>query len=219
VTDSARGTVGSVTVWPVKSMSGGADVERVAAEPQGLAGDREHALLDRRPLRDGRVLSARNVPGILRWRAARPDPTAPPVLTAPDGTSWCWTDPAVATALSDDLGVPVGLAPAGAHADLAASVLVTTTATHAAVEQATGRRLDAHRWRTNLTLDLDVPAFAEAAWEGRTMVVGDTVLRLLHPCKRCTIPTWEPGGTARSPELLQWFLEHTDGVFGINARV
>jgi uncharacterized protein YcbX len=45
------------------------------------------------------------------------------------------------------------------------------------------------------------------------------VLRLLHPCKRCTIPTWEPDGAVRSPELLQWFLDHTDGVFGINARV
>ena len=213
----AAGTVRTVTVWPVKSMAGGTPVEAVHAARRGLAGDRAHAVVDRRPLRDGHVLSARNAPGLLRWSAAATDDG--PELTAPDGHRWHWHDEGLPEVLSDDLGIPVGLAGPGSYSDLADSVLVTTTATHDGVEAGFGSALDARRWRTNLTLDLDAPAYAEDGWEGRTLVVGDVVLRLLHPCKRCTIPTWAPGGAERTPELLQWFHRERAGVFGINARV
>lgn len=214
----ARGRVAGLTVWPVKSMGGGRDVGSVAARPAGLAGDREYALVDRRPLRDGRVLSARSSPGLLRWTASRPD-GAPPVLTGPDGRRWEWADPALDGVLSEDLGLAVGRAGPGGYADLADSVLITTTATHAEVERRFGRPLDPRRWRTNLMLDLDAPPFAEAGWEGRTITVGDVALRLLHPCRRCTIPTWAPDGSARSAHLLPWLTEHAGSVFGINARV
>lgn len=214
---SVPGSVREVTVWPVKSMAGGTAVEQVRADVGGLAGDRAHAVVDRRPLRDGRVLSARTAPGLLRWTAAATDDE--PELTAPDGRRWAWSDDGLAEVLSEDLGLPVGLAARGGYSDLADSVLVTTVATHAGVEERFGRPLEAHRWRTNLTLELDAPAFAENAWEGRTLVVGEVVLRLLHPCKRCTIPTWAPGGRERTPELLAWFHREADGVFGINARV
>lgn len=213
------GSVRAVTLWPVKSMAGGTPVERVRAVRGGLVGDRAYALADRRPLRSGRVLSARNVPGILRWSArAGPGPEGP-VLTAPDGSTWRWSEPDLPGALSDDLGVPVDLCGPGAYADLPDSVLVTTVATHAGVEERFGAPLDARRWRTNLHLDLTAAAFAEHAWQGRALVVGDVVLRLLHPCKRCAIPSWAPGGRERTPELLRWFHRESDGRFGINARV
>lgn len=211
------GSVAALTVWPVKSMAGATAVDAVAADRSGLAGDRTHAVLDRRPLRDGTVLSARGVPGLLRWSAA-PGGDAP-VLTAPDGRTWHWDDEGLAEVLADDLGIPVSLAPAGRYSDLVDSVLVTTQATHDTVEQRFGQPLDTRRWRTNLHLEVSVPAFAEHGWEGRTLVVGDVVLRLLHPCKRCTIPTWEPGGARRTPELLRWFHREADATFGINARV
>jgi uncharacterized protein len=173
------------------------------------------------------VLSARNLPGILRWSASVLDGasgTAPsPVVTGPDGGGWAWDD-ALRDALRADLGAPVDLAGPGRFADLDDSVLVTTAATHTAVEQGFGQPLDARRWRTNLHLDLDAAGHAEQGWEGGALVVGDperdgVVLRLLHPCRRCTIPTWAPGGRERLPELLQWFHASAGGVFGINARV
>jgi uncharacterized protein len=219
---TATGEVRGLTVWPVKSMGGGTPVDAVAADRHGLSGDREHALLDRRPLRDGRVVSARSVPGVLRWTAAADD-DGEPVLTAPDGRGWHWSDDGLREVLSDDLGVPVDLAPRGRYADLVDSVLVTTQATHDATEAGYGRPLDARRWRTNLHLALDAQAFAEDGWQGRALHVGSgagaVVLRLLHPCRRCSIPTWEPGGGRRDPELLPWFLRERAGVLGINARV
>jgi uncharacterized protein YcbX len=220
----AVGRVQSLTVWPVKSMGGGTPVEAIGVDVHGLAGDRAHALLDRRPLRAGHVVSARNVPGLLRWSAAYPRTPAPhevpvPVVTGPDGTAWDWTDPRLAGAVSDDVGVPLAAAPAGRYWDLADSVLVTTQATHDGVEQLFGRPLELARWRTNLHLQLEAPAFAEHSWEGRTLHVGGVELALLHPCRRCTIPTWVPGGRERTPELLTWFHREHAGRFGINARV
>ena len=135
------------------------------------------------------------------------------------GRRWQWSDDGLAEVVSADLGVPVELVGPGHYSDLADSVLVTTAATHTAVEQGFGRVLDGRRWRTNVHLDGVVPPFEEHGWEGRTLTVGDVVLRLLHPCKRCTIPTWEVGGDKRTPELLEWFHRERDAVFGINARV
>lgn len=222
------GTVASLTVWPVKSMSGGTTVDAVWADVQGLAGDRAHAFVDQRPMRAGHVVSARNVPGLLRWSAAYErtpgDGDVPvPVVTGPDGVQRPWDDPALARAVSDDVGVPLAPAPAGRYWDLDDSVLVTTSATHDGVERLFGRPLEQDRWRTNVHLSLDAPAFAEHGWEGGRLHVGSgegaVVLRLLHPCKRCTIPTWAPGGRERTPELLAWFHREHAGRFGINARV
>jgi uncharacterized protein len=217
--EAVIGRVETVTVWPVKSMGGGSAADGVLAGPRGLAGDRAVALVDRRPLRNGRVLSARNLPGILRWSACWDDDPDGPAVTAPDGTAVRWSDPELPGLLVADLGVPVDRAPPGAYSDLADSVLVTTRATHRAVEQGFGQPVDLRRFRTNLHLDLSAPAFAEAGWEGRRLVVGEVVLQLLHPCRRCTIPTWQPDGRSRDPDLLRWFLQEAAGVFGINARV
>jgi uncharacterized protein YcbX len=45
------------------------------------------------------------------------------------------------------------------------------------------------------------------------------VVRLLHPCVRCAIPTRDPDTQAKSPELLRHLAAHHDTHFGINARV
>lgn len=221
---AATGTVGSLTIWPVKSMGGGTAVDAAWAGVAGLAGDRAHAFVDQRPMRAGHVVSARNVPGLLRWTATYPrtprDGDVPsPVVTGPDGMQRDWADPALAAAVSADVGVPLQPAPPGRYCDLDDSVLVTTQATHDGVEQLFGRPLELARWRTNLHLEGGWPAFSEHGWEGGRLVVGEVVLRLLHPCKRCTIPTWAPGGSARTPELLTWFHRQHAGRFGINARV
>jgi uncharacterized protein len=212
------GVLRRATVWPVKSMGGGADVEEVRADRGGLVGDRSHALVDRRPLRDGHVLSARNVPGILRWSACS-GRSGEPVVTAPDGSVRQWDEPGLRDALRDDLGIPVDLLGPGSYSDLEDSILVTTVGTHEEVERRFGRPLDVRRWRTNLHLDVDAAPFAEHGWEGRRLQVGEVSLKLLHPCRRCTIPTWTPDGRERTPELLAWFHRESDGRFGINARV
>jgi uncharacterized protein YcbX len=107
--------------------------------------------------------------------------------------------------------------PAGQQ-DLADSVLVTTAATLAALQAEMGQPVDLRRFRTNLHLDLDAPAYAEEGWEGRRVTVGEVELELLHPCVRCAIPTRHPDNQVKWAELLRHLVREHGGLFGINAR-
>jgi uncharacterized protein len=223
-----HGRLSVLARWPVKSMAG----ERLRAarlDGRGVGGDRTHAVADAGDGQRGRLLTASRAPRLLAWAAAYPgaaddalDPAVPPppILRAPDGTVWAWDQPGLADAIGTDVGVAVELRrdPAGQQ-DLERSVLVTTEASRKSLEAALGRPVDLRRFRTNLHLDLDAPAFAEERWQGGRLQVGAVTLDLLHPCERCVIPTRDPDGQERWPALLRHLHRARAGLFGINARV
>ena len=214
--------------WPVKSM-GGERVRSTRVDERGLGGDRTHALMHehkgaRKPL------TAREAPRLLAWRASYPfapdaslEPDDPPhaQVAAPNGKAFQWGDPRLRTALQDDLGRAVEPArdPRG-HQDLERSLLVTTQGTRAALEQELGMPLDLRRFRTNLHLELDAAPWEEHGWEGGELhFAGGVVLRLLHPCARCVIPTRDPDTQEKLPQLLRHLDAQHATLFGINARV
>jgi len=216
------GRVVSLHRWPVKSLAG----ERVGAlevDGRGAAGDRAHAVFDTFKGRP-RPLTARQAPRMLLWRAAYgdvpvtlDDPPSP-TLTAPDGRTFGWDDPDLPDALSEDLGRPVTLRRDPAlMQDLPRSVLVTFGASHRAVEAALGP-LDPLRWRTNLHVEADAEAFAEERWKGRVLQVGEVRLVLLHPCRRCVIPTRDPRTAEKRPDILRWLHRERAMLYGINAQ-
>lgn len=224
-----HGTVASLHRWPVKSM-GGEDVDALVIDRRGAAGDRTHALWDVHQ-DAARRMTARQAPRMLLWSARYPDdvpadaldPDDPPlpILTAPGGAGeWRWDDPALPAVLSADLGRDVTLRrePAGQQ-DLGDTVLLTTTATHAAVEEALGE-LDLRRWRTNVhvAFDAGVPAYAEEEWEHGTATLNDVPFAFLHPCVRCVIPTRDPDTAVKRAEILRWITRQRSGLFGMNAR-
>lgn len=206
---------------------GGEPVEALRIDGRGAAGDRTHALLDE-TRGVPRRLTAREAPRLLAWRAAYPgvpgdaaDPDDPPLatLTAPDGATFRWDDPALPQALAHDLGRPVTLhRDVAGQQDLHDSLLVTTEATRRAVEAELGAPLDLRRFRTNVHVVLDAPAFAEERWEGRTLRIGDAELELLHPCVRCVIPTRDPDTQQKWAALLRHLAREHGTLFGINAR-
>jgi uncharacterized protein YcbX len=223
---TASGTVLELRRFPVKSLAGEpADALRIDA--RGAGGDRAQALTG---IFGGarRQLTVRQVPRMLAWSAEYPeapgadlDPDDPPLplLTAPDGRTFRWDDPALPGALRDDLGRPVTLVrDLALMPDLPDSLLVTVEASRAALERELGRPIDLRRFRPNLHLRLDAPAFAEEGWTGRRVRVGDAELELLHPCERCAIPTRDPDTTEKWPQLLRWLAAEHDTLFGINAR-
>jgi uncharacterized protein YcbX len=224
----AEGVLADLARWPVKSL-GGEALGAARLDWRGVGGDRAYALLDPREGRAGRWVTIRQAPRLLAWSAAYPeapddrlDPAdpPPPTLRAPDGTRWAWDDPGVGAALAADLGMAVGRhRDLGGQQDLRASVLVTTEASRRAVAEALGRPVELRRFRTNLHLELDAPAFAEERWEGGRLQVGEVTLALLHPCLRCVIPTRDPDDLSRWPELLRWLHRRRDALFGVNARV
>jgi uncharacterized protein YcbX len=104
--------------------------------------------------------------------------------------------------------------------DLGRSLLITTDATLQALGEELSGPIDLRRFRPNLHLELDVPAWAELDWEGRELVfAGGVRLRLLHPCERCAIPTRDPDTQVKWPRLLKHLKATHDQCFGINARV
>jgi uncharacterized protein len=224
----AEGRLARLARWPVKSL-GGESLVAARLGDRGVGGDRTHALLDRRQGREGRWLTVRQAPRLLAWSAAYPDapddaldPAAPPnpSLRAPDGWVWAWEEPGLAEALAADLGMAVWLhRDPGGQQDLEGSVLVTTEASRRVVEAALGRPVELRRFRTNLHLELDAPPFAEERWDGGRLRVGEVSLALLHPCVRCVIPTRDPDGPGRWPELLRWLHRERGALFGVNARV
>jgi len=221
------GSVASLHRWPVKSLAG-EDAAALRLDPRGVAGDRAHALFDVHR-GEPRQLTVRQAPGMLRWAATYeglpddaldPDGVPLPRVTGPGGARFAWDDPALPGALTEDLGREVTLRRnLGLMQDLGNSVLVTTQATLEAVGAALGHALDLRRFRTNIHVALDAPAYAEEGWEGRLLRVGELELQLLHPCVRCVIPTRDPDTTAKDPQILRWLTREHGGLFGINARV
>ena len=214
---STAGTVTQLHRWPVKSM-GGEPVDVLSVDGHGAAGDRAHAVFD---VHKGapRRLTARQAPRLLAWGARYPGGASEPVLRAPDGREWAWSDPALPGALSADLGRDVTLRfdPDGQQ-DLPDSLLITVQATLDAVAGELGTHLDLRRFRTNVHVELDAGAFAEERWEGGRLRVGGAELELLHPCERCVIPTRDPDTQDKWPELLRHLAARHATRFGINAR-
>jgi uncharacterized protein YcbX len=224
----SEGRVLELWRWPVKSMAG-EEVRSFRLDERGVGGDRTHAVLHHHK-GEWTPLTAREAPRLLSWRAGypfapdaglRPDDPPHAHVTGPDGRGWRWGDPRLRTALADDLGREVDLRRdlAGIQ-DLERSVLVTTQATRAALEGELGVPIDLRRFRTNVHLELDAEPWAEQGWQGGTLRLGGgVVLRLLHPCIRCAIPTRDPVTTAKWPELLRHLDARHGTLFGINARV
>jgi uncharacterized protein YcbX len=225
----AAGRVLQVWRWPVKSMAG-ERVRSTRVDPRGAGGDRTHAVLHEHK-GEWKPLTAREAPRLLAWRATYPfapdaglRPEHPPhaLVTAPGGEHvYSWDDPHLSTALAEDLGRPVRLLRdiAGIQ-DLERSLLITVEATRAALAEELGTELDLRRFRPNLHLELDTPPWEEHAWEGKTVrFAGGVVLRLLHPCERCAIPTRDPVTQEKWAGLLRHLDARHDTLFGINARV
>jgi uncharacterized protein len=211
--------------WPVKSMAG-ERLDGLALDARGVKGDRAHAVLREHK---GRIvpLTAREAPRLLAWHASYDSYAAnghePPMarLTAPDGRRFGWEEAALPRALADDLGRPVQLRrDLGGIQDLRKSVLVTVEASRAALARELETEIDLRRFRPNLHLALDAPAWAEEDWTGRTLrFSGGLALELLHPCERCAIPTRDPDTQAKWPHLLRHLDARHATLFGINARV
>ena len=221
-----HGNVDSLWRWPVKSMAG-ERVDALRVDHRGAGGDRTHAVIHEHKGQH-KPLTAREAPRLLAWHASYGldgslDPRQPPLatVTAPDGASYRWDDPRLPGALEADLARPVRLERdvAGIQ-DLPNTLLITTQTTLDALGSELGGAIDLRRFRPNVHLDLDAPAWAELGWEGRELAfAGGVRLQLLHPCERCAIPTRDPETQIKWPELLKHLTAAHDMCFGINARV
>jgi uncharacterized protein len=225
-----RGKVDGLYRWPVKSLRG----ERLTSallDHRGLAGDRAYALIDERPRHAGKRLTVRQSPGMLAWSASypatcddSPEPPGPPVLYSPSGVPWAWDDPELPAALTESYGVQLSLRTGDGQQDRGPTVLVTFEASLRALEEELQAKVELDRFRPNVHLVTDAPAFAEESFtEGTVITVGGAVLAVTGdrtgPCIRCAVPSWDPYGRERWPELQKHLIATHENKFGVIMRV
>lgn len=208
----------------------GEELREALFDDRGLAGDRAYALVDERENHAGTVLTVRRRAEMLHWRAAYGSPgngaeaNGGPTLTGPDGATWDWDAPGLTDALAESLGTPLSLRAADGQQDRGPTVLVTFEASLAALGDELGGPVDLRRFRPNLHLETGAPAFAEEEWgPGTTVTAGGTELTVAGartgPCIRCVVPSWDPEGRERRPELQKWLIGEHANKFGVIMRV
>lgn len=206
--------------FPVKSF-GGERTRRAFVGPFGLLGDRRHAVVDD----SGEPLSARRAHALLGFQAhcEEPDAGEGVHVATPEGWELAWDEPALAAELTTAIGRDVRLvrSPMGVHD--AAPIHILSTASLAAVSDwIGGEEVDRRRFRANLIVEMtDSRPFAEAAWVGASIAIGDDgpILQVVSPTERCAVTTFDPDTLARDNRVLAGLARETDNLFGVYALV
>ncbi len=100
-------------------------------------------------------------------------------------------------------------------------LLLTRTASLAALNQQLPRPVSMDRFRANVVLEDDGPPWQEESWH--IIRIGEVVFRLAKPCTRCVMVNTDPEQAARDPELpvLQTLKQYHanekgEALFGMN---
>jgi uncharacterized protein YcbX len=221
IAGAVDGTVGGCWRYPVKSFQGLAQ-DRLSIGAAGVAGDRTFGLID---VEADRLLSAKRTAALLLATAT--DDT----VTLPDGSTFSVDDPSLDDALTAWVGRPIRFAradstgptsyqmtfdppdddaelfdiptPEGTFLDISPVHVVTTATLRGCADARPDVDWDVRRFRPNLLLDVDGPAFVEDGWIGREIQVGAVTLRVDGPMVRCAMPLRaQPGGLERQTQLF-----------------
>jgi uncharacterized protein len=111
--------------------------------------------------------------------------------------------------------------PAGTFFDSAILHVLTTATLDRLREVYPAGRFEARRFRPNLVIDPEAgSAFAENAWVGRTLAVGDTVhLAITGSCARCVMTTLAQGDLPRDVGILRAAAQNNQANVGVYATV
>jgi uncharacterized protein len=214
-------TVSQLAVAPVKGMR-----LQCASEVQlgrhGVTGDREFLVIGE----DGTLLLTGRTPALLQiepaWDRARnvlalgfpdgevvrdrPEPGAPATTRMYDGREipgWIIPGP-LGAALSGYLGRPVQLfrrAPEHIGTDDQPVTLMSLASLQALAPELDGTAPDPRRFRMTITIT-GTDAWAEHAWRGQRVTIGQVILRVIDPVPRCVVTTWNPESGATDARIL-----------------
>jgi uncharacterized protein YcbX len=230
-------TVSQLAIAPVKGMR----LQR-ASEVQlgqhGITGDREFLVIGQ----DGKLLLTGQTPALLQiepaWDPVRnfltlgfpdgavvhdtPEAGAPATTRMYDGREipgWIIPGP-LGAALSGYLGRPVHLfkrAPEHLGSDDEPVTLMSEASLQALAPQFNGTAPDPRRFRMTITIS-GTEAWAEHAWRGQNVTIGEVLLRVIAPVPRCVVTTRNPqSGTtdARVLHALARLRGKDDITFGV----
>jgi uncharacterized protein YcbX len=171
-------------------------------------------------------------------------------ITLPGGGEVMSDAPDVATVLSNALGRPVTIAgsppkqgtleeywpdleelphrdavtdeamPSGTFFDCALVHLLTTATLKKLQELYPDGRFDVARFRPNILIESDEDGFAENAWIGRTLAIGDNVrLNIYGGTPRCVMTTLPQADLPQDTNILKTAAMHNGAHIGVYATV
>ena len=112
--------------------------------------------------------------------------------------------------------------PEGTFFDCAMVHLLTTATLDRLRELYPQGRFEVRRFRPNIVVQLasGEKGFAENAWVGHTLAIGDEVsLSITSPCGRCVMTTLAQGDLPRDPGILRTAAQHNQVNVGVYAAV
>lgn len=201
--------------YPVKSMLG-EECAAVELETRGVVGDRLFALRDA----EGKLGSGKNsrrfrdIDGLFGFRARGEGRVE---VMFPDGRRMHADDPAVHEALSATLGMPVRLSREEdvPHFDSDPIHLVSTGSLEWLRSRLPESRIDERRFRPNIVVE----GSGELEWIGRTLRIGQAVLRVTSPTGRCRMTTLAQADLPADPRVLRAIAQESAQEFGVYAEV
>jgi len=112
--------------------------------------------------------------------------------------------------------------PEGTFFDCATVHLLTTATLDRLRELYPQGRFEVRRFRPNIVVQLasGETSFAENAWVGHTLSIGDEVsLGITGPCGRCVMTTLAQGDLSKDPGILRTAAQHNQVNVGVYAAV
>ena len=111
--------------------------------------------------------------------------------------------------------------PPGTFFDAATIHLVTTASLDRLQSIAPGSQFEPRRFRPNFVIQVPegTAGFVEKEWIGRTLALGEAVLRIDGPCPRCIMTTLRQGDLPKDPNVLRTAVQANEGNVGVYASV
>ncbi len=210
------GVVADLWRFPVKSF-GGERLRRAFVGPFGLIGDRRYAV----DAGEGPI-TARRTPKLLGFRAGYGEGAAAEhaTVTLPDGEVAPIGDERLLAALRETIGADVALIDSPMGIFDAAALHVLGEPSIAALGEAAGMELDRRRFRANVLVDPESgEPFAEDAWIGERLTIGEAIMEVVVNTERCAVTTFDPDTGERHPDVLRALAATRENLFGVYARV
>jgi uncharacterized protein len=205
--------------YPVKSLAGEALTE-AELDRCGIPFDRSFQLVDERETRKGQVLTARQIPRLLSFRARAANGSVS--VQSPDG-SFVTAGEELATKLQSTFDHALSIVardkdsyPFFDDNDL----LVINAESVRALGLEMDIPVDIMRFRPSIVLDgEDAKAFVEDEWIGRSFAAGRAELDIVERNVRCIMTNIDPTTCAVDPSFLKFLTDHHQQCFGVYASV
>lgn len=218
---SSVGQVAELWRYPVKSM-GGQRLDEVRCDSRGVDGDRCWAVRGS----DGKLGSGkttrrfRRMKGLLSM-ASRLDSDGAVWIRFASGETSRIDDPRTADLVGDVVNEEVSLVEetATSHFDDAALHLLTASSLAWLARRRPDDGIDRRRFRPNIVIKTEGSDRTEHAWIGRTLAIGEVVVRVDTATERCVMTTMAQDGLGFAPGVLGELHAHTGSKLGVYGSV